>query len=84
MATTRLSTKGQIVLPKVVRDAHNWRSGTELDVIAHPEGVLLRARRPTKQYTLDDLYGCLRYDGPAVSVEDMSRAVDEMFKREWK
>lgn len=84
MATTRLSTKGQVVLPKAVRDANNWTSGTELEVVPHPDGVLLRSPAPAKTYTLDDLYGCLKYDGPAVSIEDMNKAVDEMFRREWR
>lgn len=84
MDTTRVSTKGQVVLPKSVRDARNWRSGTELEVVPHPEGVLLRTPTPAKRYTLDDLYGFLKYDGPPVSIEDMNIGVDEMFRRDWK
>lgn len=81
MATTRLSTKGQLVLPKSVREAKNWPSGTELEIVTHPDGVLLKAVQQPKKYKLDDLYGCLKYDGPPVSIEDMNRAVDEMFRR---
>jgi len=84
VATTRLSTKGQVVLPKSVRDAKNWPSGTELEVVPHPEGVLLRTPAVAKRYTLDDLFGFLKYEGPPVSVEDMNIGVDEMFRREWK
>jgi AbrB family looped-hinge helix DNA binding protein len=84
MATTRLSTKGQVVLPKGVREANNWPSGTELEVVPHPEGVLLRKPTPAKRYTLDDLFGFLKYEGPPVSIEDMNLGVDEMFRREWK
>ncbi|PZN73131.1 MAG: hypothetical protein DM484_23225 [Candidatus Methylumidiphilus alinenensis] len=29
METTRLSSKGQVILPKSVRDAHHWSPGSE-------------------------------------------------------
>ena len=32
METTKLSSKGQVVLPKSVRDAHKWQPGAEFAV----------------------------------------------------
>ncbi|MDP2802022.1 MAG: AbrB/MazE/SpoVT family DNA-binding domain-containing protein [Phreatobacter sp.] len=84
MDTTRLSTKGQVVLPKAVRDAKNWPSGTELEVVPHPEGVLLRTPAVAKRYTLDDLAGCLKYDGPPVSIADMNTAIDLAMTERWE
>ena len=40
-AKTRVSTKGQVILPKAIRDKHNWKPGTELNVEETPNGVLL-------------------------------------------
>lgn len=84
MAMTRLSTKGQVVLPKAVRDAKNWPSGTELEVVPHPEGVLLRTPAPAKRYTLDDLIGFLKYEGPPKSIEEMNRGIDLAMRERWK
>jgi AbrB family looped-hinge helix DNA binding protein len=39
MQTTRLSSKGQIILPKTIRDAHGWHSGIEFVLIDQNEGV---------------------------------------------
>jgi AbrB family looped-hinge helix DNA binding protein len=60
MQVTRLSTKGQVVLPKAVRAARAWRSGIELIVEEAGDGVLLRpAARPATS-TLDEVFGCLK------------------------
>jgi AbrB family looped-hinge helix DNA binding protein len=45
MDRTRLSSKGQLVLPKAIRDADDWAEGTEFIVERVPEGVLLRPVR---------------------------------------
>ena len=34
MDRTRISSKGQIVIPKQIRDRHRWRPGTELQAAA--------------------------------------------------
>ena len=57
---TRLSTKGQIILPKAIRDARAWGPGTEFTVEASEDGVLLRPARRLPPTTLDDVVGCLR------------------------
>jgi AbrB family looped-hinge helix DNA binding protein len=44
MATIRVSSKGQVVLPKSVRDAHGWRAGTELEVFNRDDEVVLRPK----------------------------------------
>jgi AbrB family looped-hinge helix DNA binding protein len=46
METTRLSSKGQVILPKSIRDAHRWQPGTEFMVEDTAEGVLLRPAKP--------------------------------------
>ena len=46
METTKLSSKGQVVLPKWVRDARSWEPGTEFAVEEVSEGILLRPLRP--------------------------------------
>ena len=47
METTKLSSKGQVVLPKSVRDAQSLSlPGTEFAVEEVSEGILLRPLRP--------------------------------------
>ncbi len=60
MERTRLSTKGQIILPKTIRDARAWGPGTEFTVEVSEDGVLLRPARRQPSTTLDEVAGCLR------------------------
>ena len=39
---TKISTKGQVILPKILRDRLHWKPGMELDIEARPDGVLLK------------------------------------------
>ena len=45
MAKTRLSSKGQVIIPKAVRERHGWRPGLELEVEDQGEVVVLRPAR---------------------------------------
>ena len=75
MLTTRLSTKGQLILPKEVRDRHGWRPGTELEVEDLGESVVIRAVAQVPETRLEDLVGCAGYSGPAKTLEEMEEAV---------
>jgi AbrB family looped-hinge helix DNA binding protein len=75
METTRLSSKGQIILPKAVRDLHHWAPGTDFSVEDTGDGVLLRPIRPGRQARLDDLVGCLAVKGAARTVAEMDAAI---------
>jgi AbrB family looped-hinge helix DNA binding protein len=75
MNKTRLSSKGQVIIPKSSRDAHHWEAGQELVVIDTEEGILLKAVRPAPHATLDELAGCFSYKGPAKSLEEMEQAI---------
>lgn len=81
MAKTRLSSKGQVIIPKSLRDAHHWRPGQELLVIDTEEGVLLKPAKPFPSTTLDQLVGCLPYDGPAKTLADMEQAIEQGARR---
>jgi AbrB family looped-hinge helix DNA binding protein len=60
LETTRLSTKGQIVLPKSVRASRAWRPGTEVTVEEAGDGILLRPAGVFPAAVLDEVAGCLR------------------------
>lgn len=76
MATTKLSAKGQIILPKSVRDANRWAPGTEFSVENVSDGVLLKPLRPFGRTKLEQVAGYLsRPKATARSVEEMDAAI---------
>jgi AbrB family looped-hinge helix DNA binding protein len=84
METTKLSSKGQVVLPKPIRDALNWRAGTDLTVEKGDDFVVLRRSRAFPLRTVKEVAGCLKYDGPPVLVSDMENAIDEEMRERWR
>lgn len=73
--TTTVSTKGQVILPKAIRQRREWDAGTQLIVEDTPEGVLLKPARLFKETKPEDVFGCLPYRGKPKSVEEMNAAV---------
>ena len=78
MITTRLSAKGQLVLPAALRKARAWVPGTRFEVLATPEGVLLKPLAAAPAFaptTLDAVFGMARYTGPTRTLEEMNADV---------
>ena len=73
--TTRVSTKGQVILPKAVRDHRRWSPGTRLLVEETEDGVLLRKAPLFAPATIDRAFGMLPWKGKPKSVEEMDEAV---------
>lgn len=79
--TTRLSTKGQIVLPRAVRQTHGWEPGTELTLEDSAGGVLIRAQKPSPAKSLDEVLAALpKYKGKRKSIREMEVAISKEVK----
>ena len=72
--TTKLSSKGQVVLPKSVRASHGWKAGTEFLVQESEGGILLQPRR-LKHGSWDRLFGFLKYRGRPKTLRQMEEAI---------
>lgn len=73
--TTTVSTKGQVILPKAIRQTLGWRAGTRLVVENRPEGVLLKPQPAFAETRPEEVFGCLAYDGPPKSLADMQAGI---------
>jgi AbrB family looped-hinge helix DNA binding protein len=80
LATT-VSTKGQVILPKAIRQRRNWPAGTRLVVEDTPDGVLLKAAPVFPPTRPEDVAGMLAYRGPPKTLEEMEAAITAEVKR---
>ena len=73
--TTTVSTKGQVILPKSIRQARHWEAGTRLVVENGPEGVLLKAAPHFPETRPEQVFGRLSYEGEAKSIAEMEAGI---------
>lgn len=83
MQLTRLSSKGQVIIPKSIRDAHRWQAGQELIVLDVEEGLLLKAKKTFKETSVDKVAGCLSGVEKPKSLQDMKAGVRKGLKERW-
>jgi len=81
METTRLSSKGQIIIPQAVRESHQWLPGIEFAVIDMNGGILLTPIKPFPTVSVKDVIGCINYKGPKKSLKDMQDAIAKGAKK---
>jgi AbrB family looped-hinge helix DNA binding protein len=84
METTKLSSKGQVVLPKSVREEHGWAPGTEFEVESTVDGVRLRAKAPFPRTELGQVFGSVPYTGPAKTLEEMNEGIRAAVARRYR
>lgn len=79
--TTVISSKGQVTLPKAIREHRNWAPGMRLTVEGTIDGVLLKSMRAFPETSIDDVFGSMRHDGKALPLEEMEAAIAKEAKR---
>jgi AbrB family looped-hinge helix DNA binding protein len=81
MNTTTLSSKGQVIIPKPLREALHWEPGQQLEVIGvDGGGILLKPTLPFAPATLDQVAACLRYSGTTKTLADFEAAIQKGVK----
>lgn len=80
MTTVKVSTKGQIVLPKVIREKFGIKEGDELEVLDFGNEIVIV---PVKKGI--ELMGILKFDKPLKEIMKEVRAEEEELEaRKWK
>ena len=70
MIESGITSKGQTTLPKAVRDALSVQAGDRVRYIIQDGEVRIMPVRPITR-----LFGALRHEGQAVTLDDMERAI---------
>lgn len=83
MEITKLSSQGQVTIPQVLREQYNWQDGQELIIINLGDGILLKPKKTFPVTKLDDVAGCLNYQGAAKTIEEMEQAIAQGIEELW-
>ena len=83
---TRISSKGQVVIPKDIRESLQLKPGEVLNVSREGRRIVLEAvRAPRERISYEEFRRRVpRHEGSPVSIEDMSLAVDRMLAERGK
>ena len=84
METTRLSSKGQVIIPKAIRDSHHWENGLEFQVIDTGDGILLKPKTPFAETNLADVAGMLRGKVVPRSDTEIEEAMNKDIRSAWR
>ena len=72
---TKLSSKGQVIIPKILRDAHHWQPGQELIAIDTGDGIFLKPKQAFAETQLENVAGCLNYEGKPKTLNELDEAI---------
>ena len=84
MNTTKLSSKGQVIIPKPLRTAHHWEVGQELIVVDLGDGILLKPKTPFPVTDIDDVASCLKFEGETKTLDDMELAIKKGIEEKYR
>ncbi len=78
---TTVSTKGQVILPKAIRQALGWQAGKKLIVERAREGVVLKPLPMFSSTKPGEVFGCLKFSGAPKTVAEMNVGILAEAKR---
>jgi AbrB family looped-hinge helix DNA binding protein len=79
MATATMTSKGQITIPIETRERLRLVPGVKVEFVENEHGDIVV--RP-KTVDIRTLRGCIRYDGPRVTLAQMDQAVESALRAE--
>ncbi len=83
MEITTVSQQGHVIIPQAMQKDYGWEADRELILIDTGEGILIKPKNTFPQTTLSEVAGCLKYECPPKSIEDMNDAIGQGIKEQW-
>lgn len=83
---TTMSAKGQVVIPKDVRDRLRLRPGEKLEVVETSNGISLNRVDARERISMEEANRRLApiralYNGPPVTIEEMNETIAERWRQ---
>ena len=83
MEIAKVSETGQIIIPPEMRKLYSLEVGTEIILTDTGNGILIQPKPPFSPTTLNEVAGCLKYNGSPKTLEDMEAAIRQGIQEQW-
>ncbi|EDZ93592.1 AbrB/MazE/SpoVT family DNA-binding domain-containing protein [Limnospira fusiformis KN01] len=83
MEIAKVSETGQIIIPPEMRKLYSLEVGTEIILTDTGNGILIQPKPPFPPTTLNEVAGCLKYNGSPKTLEDMESAISQGIQEQW-
>ncbi len=83
MEIAKVSETGQIIIPPEMRKLYSLEVGTEIILTDTGNGILIQPKPPFPPTTLNEVAGCLKYQGSPKTLEDMESAISQGIQEQW-
>jgi AbrB family looped-hinge helix DNA binding protein len=68
VSTTKMSSKGQVVIPEIIRKNLNLKPGTQFTVLGEKDVVILKSITPPSIQDFDELIAWFRINGTKIRI----------------
>ncbi|AFY79899.1 AbrB/MazE/SpoVT family DNA-binding domain-containing protein [Oscillatoria acuminata] len=83
MEISKVSETGQVIIPPEMRKTYSLEVGTEIILIDTGKGILIQPKQPFPPTTLNEVAGCLKYQGSPKTLEEMEAAISKGVQEQW-
>ena len=84
METTKLSSKGQVIIPKAIRSSYRWHAGLELVVTETADGILLKPKNCFQTTELADVTGIFKTRVSPKSDAEIEALLTIKIREQWR
>ncbi|SMM98691.1 transcriptional regulator, AbrB family [uncultured Candidatus Thioglobus sp.] len=82
MSLATLTSKGQVTIPKDIREFLHLNVGDKIEVLPTENGEAIIKPITT---TVDEMFGKLKRQGQkTIAIEDMDAALEQGFREQWR
>ena len=83
MEIAKVSEIGQVIIPLEMRKTYHLEVGTEIILTDTGKGILIQPKPPFPPTTLNEVAGCLKFEGSPKTLEEMEAAISQGLQEQW-
>lgn len=83
MEIAKISETGQVIIPPEMRKTYSLEKGAEIILTDTGKGILIQPKQPFPPTTLNEVAGCLKYQGSPKTIEEMEAAIRQGIEEQW-